>query len=208
MIVTDQYQCRDTAQWMLEVFPVPMSAFDIVNNYQGTQGQILLENLSEDAVRYEWDFGNGQGSELFSPVVLYEQDGTYIIQLISWNDNQCPDTVYMQYDLEFQGLYVPTGFTPGAKDQALQLWKPAGMNLESYQVTIINERGNIVWQSGKLDENGMPAEGWDGTTNGEPMSTGNYMWKISATFKDGSIWQGTDVGDGNTNTYGYLLLIR
>ena len=31
---------------------------------------------SESAVRYEWDFGNGDTSELFSPVVRYENDGT------------------------------------------------------------------------------------------------------------------------------------
>jgi len=103
---------------------------------------------------------------------------------------------------------VPTGFTPDSDDEALKLWKPAGTNLESYQVTVINERGNIVFQSNKLDENGSPSEGWDGTTNGEPMSVGNYLWSISAKFRDGGIWEGTDAGDGNTNPFGYLLLIR
>ncbi len=208
MIVTDEFGCADTANTSISVFPVPLSAFDIVDNYENIQGQILLDNTSENAIRYEWDFGNNEGSDLTSPVVRYEQNGTYIIELIAWNDNECPDTSYMQYEILFQGLYVPTGFTPDSKDQALKIWKPVGVNLETYQVTVINKRGNTVWQSNKLDENGSPAEGWDGRTNGEPMPSDTYMWTISAKFKDGRTWNGTDVGDGNTNTYGMVLLIR
>jgi hypothetical protein len=40
------------------------------------------------------------------------------------------------------------------------------------------------------------------------MSPGTYLWTISAKFRDGRVWNGTDAGDGNTNTYGMLLLIR
>jgi hypothetical protein len=75
-------------------------------------------------------------------------------------------------------------------------------------VRVINRWGNVLWQSSKLDANGSPAEGWDGTVNGQPQPAGTYMWTISAKFKDGTIWQGTDAGDGNTHTYGNVLLIR
>jgi len=141
-------------------------------------------------------------------VVRYENSGTYLIELIAFNDNNCPDTSYMEYIIVFQGLYVPTGFTPDSPIEALKTFKPAGMNLESYQLTIINERGNIVFQSSLLDQYGSPVEGWDGTTNGEPMPTANYLWTISAKFKDGRTWTGNDVGDGNMETSGFLLLIR
>jgi len=208
MIVRDDNQCADTIVNPLTVFPVPLSAFDITENYENIQGQIFLDNLSENAVRYEWELGNGDTSQMFSPVVRYEDNGTYMIQLVAWNDNNCPDTAYMEYTIVFQGLYVPTGFVPDAKDPNLQIWKPVGVNLESYEVVVINERGNIVWKSDKLDENGSPTEGWDGSVEGEPQSPGNYMWKISAKFLDGRVWDGTDVGDGNSNTYGKLLLIR
>jgi PKD repeat protein len=208
MIVTDQNQCADTTSQMVSVFPVPLSAFDIVDNYENIQGQILLDNYSESAIRYEWEMGNGDSSELFSPVVRYQENGTYLIQLIAWNDNNCPDTAYMEYTIVFQGLYVPTGFTPTSSDPALQLFKPVGVNLEFYEVTVINLNGNIVWQSNKLDENGSPLEGWDGKVDGEPQSTANYMWSIKAKFRDGAYWNGTDVGDGNTNTLGYVVLIR
>jgi len=208
MIVTDDNQCTDTTQNVLSVYPVPLSAFDIIDRYQSIQGQILLDNLSENAIRYEWDLGNGDTSEMFTPVVRYEENGTYLIELISWNDNNCPDTAYMEYTVEFQGLYVPTGFTPESKIPELREFLPAGVNLEFYELTIINHRGNIVFRSNKLDVHGSPSEGWDGSVNGEPQPTGNYMWSISAKFKDGSTWNGNDVGDGNSETFGKVVLIR
>jgi PKD repeat protein len=208
LIVTDERQCSDTVTNTLSVFGVPLSLFDIVDNYENIQGQVLLDNMSEGAIRYVWDFGNGDTSTVFAPVVRYEDNGTYVIQLIAWNDNECPDTSYLEYEVLFQGLYVPTGFTPEDNDQALRVWKPVGMNLEEYHVVVINERGNVVFESTKLDENGSPVEGWDGTTEDQDMPTGNYLWSISAKFKDGRVWNGNDVGDGNSKAYGYLLLIR
>ncbi|MEN8226383.1 MAG: hypothetical protein ABFS05_13595, partial [Bacteroidota bacterium] len=103
---------------------------------------------------------------------------------------------------------VPTAFTPTSSDPALKLFKPVGLNLEFYELVVINEKGNIVFRSNKLDEAGSPTEGWDGKTKGEPQSTGNYMWSIRAKFKDGSTWEGNKVGDGYTKTFGKVLLIR
>jgi PKD repeat protein len=208
LVITDENQCADTIVNALTVFEVPLSLFDLIDNYENIQGQVLLDNRSEDAVRYVWDFGNGDTSQQVSPVVRYEDNGTYLIQLIAWNDSDCPDTSYMEYEVLFQGLYVPTGFTPEDNNEALRTWKPVGMNLEEYHVVVVNERGNVMFESTRLDENGSPAEGWDGTTGGEDMPTGNYLWSISAKFKDGRVWNGNQVGDGNNKAYGYLLLIR
>ena len=209
MVVTDENLCRDTTQQMVSVYTVPLSAFEIEDNYESIQGQILLDNFTEGAVRYVWEFGNGDTSQMFSPVVRYQENGTYTIQLIAWNENNCPDTAMMEYTLEFQGLYVPTGFYPGSSDPVMKEFKPVGLNLELYELVIINQRGNVVFRSHKLDENGSPLEGWDGTTNGEPQPIGNYMWTISARFQDGSVWLGNDVGDGKqVKTFGRVLLIR
>ena len=208
MIVTDQNSCADTASHLITVHPVPISDFLLQDSYQNIQGQILLENLSQQAIRYEWDLGNGDTSQMFSPVVRYEDNGTYLIQLVAFNDQNCPDTSMIEYVLVFQGLYVPTGFTPGADDPALKLFKPVGLNLESYELVIINQRGNIVFRSKKLTYQGSPAEGWDGKTNGVDQPSGTYMWRISAKFRDGSVWTGNEIGDGNENTFGKVVLIR
>jgi len=67
--------------------------------------------------------------------------------------------------------------------------------------------GNLVFAS-ELLENGQPAQGWDGTFEGQDMPTGTYIWRITARFSDQSYWRGSDNGDGNTKTQGTVTLIR
>ena len=87
MIVRDENLCDDTSSQMVRVHPVPLSAFILLDGYENIQGQVLLENISEQAVRYEWDMGNGDTSQAYSPVVRYEENGSYMIQLhgTTWN---------------------------------------------------------------------------------------------------------------------------
>ncbi|NQU34907.1 MAG: hypothetical protein HQ521_16895, partial [Bacteroidetes bacterium] len=64
-----------------------------------------------------------------------------------------------------------------------------------------------VFESTRLVD-GVPADGWDGTYENKEMPTGSYIWRVSAVFEDGTIWKGTDNGDGNTATSGSVTLIR
>ena len=70
--------------------------------------------------------------------------------------------------------------------------------------------GHLIWESKLLtdDGKGMPAEGWDGTFNGQLMPEGTYMWKASAIFVDDTIWQGSDNGKSGSKTFGTVSLIR
>jgi gliding motility-associated-like protein len=204
----DENTCEDITNKVIEVYPTPVGDFNTVGNYQGIQGQVLCENLTQGAVLYGWDFGNGQTSELENPVAVYEESGTYIIQLISTNEYDCADTVYQEYDLILQGLYVPNAFVPEGDNPELQVFKPVGTGLKSYSIEIFDRWGAVIWSSTKLDKQGSPAEGWDGTYNGSVMPIGDYVWSINAEFTTGYRWSGSDVGDGNSKTYGTVTLIR
>lgn len=82
-----------------------------------------------------------------------------------------------------------------------------GINLRSYELVIYSTWGNLVFKSNQLID-GSPAEGWDGTYKGEPLPTGSFIWRIYAVFEDGTHWNGTNNGDGNTQTNGTVTLIR
>ena len=143
-----------------------------------------------------------------NPTTLFEESGTYVIQLISTNDYQCMDTTYQEFVVILQGLYVPTAFVPEGDNLELREFKPVGMGLQSYVIEIFNKWGNVIWSSTKLDKQGSPAEGWDGTHNGTMMPFGDYVWSITAEFTTGHRWTGSDAGDGNKKTYGTVTLIR
>jgi len=203
--ITDENTCIDTITHELEIYPVPTSGFMVIDTVQ--QGQIYLQNLSEGANSYFWDFDNGFNSTEANPMHLYEYDGDYRIMQISYNDFGCPDTSQYNYEVLYTNLFVPNAFVPGSDNQELQFFKPVGINLSSYKLEVYSAWGNLVFESTRI-ENGSPSESWDGSYNGEDLPTGSFMWRISAVFKDGSIWKGSDNGDGNSATSGTVTLIR
>jgi gliding motility-associated-like protein len=210
MTVSDNYGCISTVDSTVKVNPTPMSSFTVLNGYNGKQGQVKLNNLSVgDSLSYNWDFGNGKYSVEKDPVALFTEDNTYTIKLISLNQFGCSDTTFYTYELLFKGLYVPNAFSPSGTNLGVRLFQPIGMNLKQYHVTVFDMWGHLMWESTKLDDKGMPTEGWDGTFEGVLMPQANYMWKISALFVDDSQWEGSDIGLGNTNkTMGTVSLIR
>jgi len=209
MIVRDHFGCIDTVDSTVKVHVTPVSSFTVINGYNGKQGQVKMNNFSTGASSYSWDFGNGKYSNEMSPVALFTEDNTYTIKLISTNQYDCADTTFYTYELLFKGLYVPNAFSPSGTNLGIRLFQPIGMNLKQYHVTVFDMWGHLMWESTKLDDKGMPTEGWDGTFEGNLMPQGNYMWKISALFVDDSQWEGSDAGAGSsTKTMGTVILIR
>ena len=208
LIVKDNFGCIDTVDSTIVVNITPVSAFTMINDYNGKQGQIKLNNLSTGAETYFWDFGNGKNSSEVNPVATFTEDDTYRIKLISQNQYECSDTTIYEYKLLFKGLYVPNAFAPTSTSLGVRLFQPVGRNLTQYHVMVFDIWGHLMWESTKLTD-GIPSEGWDGTFNGQLMPQGNYVWKISALFIDGSPWNGSDLGVGASGTTkGNVSLIR
>jgi PKD repeat protein len=212
--VQDHYGCTDTVYAPVTVLPSPIAAFTITDNIDGKEGKIRLNNeSSDDAKGFKWIFGNGKTSTEVTPVVTYTSDTQpYTIELITWNAALCYDTTRLTYEFMFDNLFVPNAFSPTNLNGGLgcREFKPKGMNLKDYHVMVFDKWGHLLWESKLLtdDGKGMPADSWDGTFNGEPMAQDVYMWKISATFKNGKTWEGSDAGKGSTTTMGTVTLIR
>ncbi len=211
LMVVNANGCTDTVSKSLTVFPKPTSAFSYVDNYENIQGQISFTNGSIGATAYEWDFGTGSPSFEIDPVVTLAEDGDYTISLIALNEYGCPDTTTIEYTMLFKGLWIPNAFSPNNPNEEVRLFKPVGTNLQSYKIEIFDTWGNLLWTSNKLDEDGSPAEGWNGVYNGSLLHQDTYMWKASAVFKDGTIWDGSSIGKNDKipgKAYGTLHLIR
>ncbi|MDO9579129.1 MAG: PKD domain-containing protein, partial [Bacteroidales bacterium] len=210
LIITDNNGCQDDTLKTVVTHPAaPVSAFKIEENYDNVQGRIHLINETLNATGYEWDFDNGFTSTAKDPTITYDDEGTYNIKLISYNDN-CFNTLTRPYTLLFKGLYVPHAFSPTNPMNGVRLFKPVGMNIKTYLVEVYDSWGKLLWSSTKLI-NGSPEEGWDGTYNGNLLPQDVYVWRIEAVFRDGSVWNSNNAGD-HTNipekTYGTVTLLR
>jgi PKD repeat protein len=211
LTVADINGCADTLIHYINVNPAPISAFSYTENVENIQGQIQFTNGSIGANEYFWDFGNGAISYATSPLITYADDGIYTVMLVSVSDQGCHDTTMITYEMMFKGLYVPNAIAPGGTIQATRIWKPVGVNLATYTAEIYNSHGMLLWKSSLLDENGTPAESWDGTYNDKPCQQDVYVWKITAIYRDGSIWYNTDVGEReglSEPKWGTVTLIR
>ena len=206
--VTDNHSCSDTTSASVLVYPSPISSFTFTDNTYGMPGKLLMDNQSTGANAYYWDFGNGQTSTDKNPIATYSQDGTYIIKLITNNQFNCSDTTFYKYEILFRGLFIPNAFCPSYNSLAVKLFKPVGINIKEYHIQVFDTWGHQVWESIKLDSQGKPDEGWDGTFNGQPMPQGVYLWKASAIFIDDTVWTGSDIGKGEYKTFGTVTLIR
>jgi len=211
MKVTDKNGCSTIIRKQVTINTNPVAAFTIIENYDNIQGKVMLSNGTIGGTNSYWDFGNGETSQGTEPVVTFNEEGHYTIQLITSSENSCTDTLSMSYDLMYKGLYVPTAFNPGNIDTLVAVFKPTGMNLMLYNIGIYDQWGNLLWSSNKLDSKGSPMESWDGTVQGKPLQQDVYVWKIMAQFNDGEIWDGHNAGNNDhlpQQTTGTVTLIR
>ncbi|RYU78171.1 PKD domain-containing protein [Hymenobacter persicinus] len=61
------------------------AAFTAQWNVAAEQENITFTNASKNAVRYEWDFGDGQASIATSPTIKYPSKGTYTVRLLAYD---------------------------------------------------------------------------------------------------------------------------
>ncbi len=85
------------------LMPAPQASF----NYLVDTLEVTFFNTSDDAVSYEWHFGDGQVSTQAAPVHQYAGFGTYHVMLIAFN-NCGSDTI--TYTLELNDLPVVAHF--------------------------------------------------------------------------------------------------
>jgi hypothetical protein len=165
------------------------------------------------AIGYEWNWGDGTITYGNAKPILHEfpEDGFYTIQLVVWNEYDCMDTSYMEYQFMFKALYVPNAFAPTGDNDKVKLFLPKGIGLSMYICEIFDVWGNRLWYTTKLDKDGRPVEGWDGTSKGKMMPSDVYVWRIKATFRDGSVWEGQSTGNSEGTSQveqGTVTLIR
>lgn len=94
LVVTTAEACADSAALLIQVFHQPIADFDVANSCLGTptvfdnQSQVFFTNTV-----YEWDFGNGNTSNVESPVFTYDSIGIFQVSLKISNASGCYDSI-------------------------------------------------------------------------------------------------------------------
>jgi gliding motility-associated-like protein len=168
LLATSNNGCTSTTNRNTQIFQQPIAGFFTENVCFGDSMSFTNTTVGTN-VSFQWSFGDGYFSAGANPKHLYNAPGTYMVQLISTNLNNCVDsfsqsvTVFPQPIVAFTGNDVCFG-------NAIQF-----QNL----TTISSGTLNYVWDFG------------DGTTsyNPEPLknytSAGTYLVELLAVSNHG-----------------------
>ena len=175
-------------------------------------------NEQEEKIDYQFSSFSAHQNGMLYDVMLDIIDKNSIL---GCRDDTIVKAIFVDY---FKGLFVPNILAPNSSDQSESaIFLPKGKSIKKpkkdldgnivmhyYSLQIFDKFGNLLWVSNKLDEDGKPIEGWDGTNlKGIALPQGTYIWKIHAIFSDGSAWEGMEYNNSNTKVkQGAVYLIR
>ena len=167
-----------------------------------------------------WNFGHqNEASSVIDAVIPYEERNYPILEedysygyncpiLTIENSFGCKDTYTECFFINSSSaLYVPDVFAPANPALGVRTFAPQGFNLKTCEVAVYDHWGNMLWYSNEVRD-GMFVGEWDGRYNGKMMESGVYVWRIDATFIDGKVWDGVEVGHGKKKKYGNVILLR
>lgn len=120
---------------------------------------------------YEWSH-----SISTAPIAGVSVEGTYSVKV--YNNEKC--SVSQEIVVEEKcpiSLYIPNAFSPNS-DGINETFQVIGHNAETYELTIFNRWGEVVFNS--TDGNSY----WNGSTNGIECQEDVYVWKAKITGYD------------------------
>jgi len=186
---------------LIKVHTRPSARFEIVAaNTFAPDEEISFINYSSDAVKFKWQFGDNNTSELFEPRHAYKSSGNYDISLVAISENGCSDTLTVSnaysgsgYFITFPNAFIPNpggpsgGHYSSTSDESGHVFHPFYSGVSDYQLKIYSKLGVQVFETNDINI------GWDGYYKGQLSEQGVYIWKVQGSFLNGEPF--TKAGD-------------
>ena len=170
----------DSIKNVITVLPTPIANFSFIPVKPEANIPTKFKNLSYNATRYDWDFGDDTHSTEVDPVHQYNKTGNYKVCLTAFNSSNCPAIACKTVPSEVVPLIgLPTGFSPNGDGQNDILYV-RGAAIKTMNLKIYNRWGQLIFETSTQDV------GWDGTFNGQPQPVEAYGYVLNATFIDGT----------------------
>ncbi|HEX2900078.1 MAG TPA: PKD domain-containing protein, partial [Bacteroidia bacterium] len=134
----------------------------------------IFINQSQLGGTWIWDFGDGGGSNLFSPEHEYQDTGRFDVQLIAISANGCRDTAYHKVIVgaDFT-IYIPNAFTPNG-DGLNDFFSVKWIGVKEFHVMLFDRWGMMIYESFDPDFQ------WDGSLHDRGVQEGVYTYVIEA----------------------------
>jgi hypothetical protein len=194
LIAVYNSRCRDTLFLPdhIRVYESPEASFSYTTGLQeNILGEVEFFNTSQKSDRYFWDLGDGTITTEENPYHEYSINRDVEVLLIAYNDNggayTCADTIRLPVEPEWiTTFFAPNALSPEYGEEEIRVFRPTGIGLAEYQITVYSPWGGQVWFSTALQE-GRPAESWNGAKHnkGPILPQGAYAWRADVVFVNG-----------------------
>jgi gliding motility-associated-like protein len=173
----------DTLHVQTIIYPYAKAEFIYTPLPASREETVYFNNLSTNALTYNWDFTDGFHSSEINPSHIFIEEKRFWVKLIAYSpDSLCPDTVVKSVDVfnKEVGVYVPNAFSPN-QDQVNDRFRieASGVSFE-IQMDIYNRWGEKIFTT--PDARNIT---WDGTFMGKECPPGVYLYIIHYQDKFG-----------------------
>lgn len=149
-------------------------------------------NLTQNSVFHYWNFGDGDTSTQYSPEHMYDEVGTYDVQLIAIDQRGCVDSILLRIEIKpTSNVYIPNAFTPNG-DASNDIFKVYTHNVAEVEVAIYDRWGLKIVEWNDL------FGGWDGRVAGNPAQADTYVYRVATK----------DVNNKEEVFVGHVSLVR
>ncbi len=193
LILFGKNDSRIVARETVYVYPRPVARFEVSEgNPYIPDEEVRFYNYSQNTVKWEWDFGDGDTSDEFEPSHFYDKPGSYSVKLKVFSEFGCADSMIITNAfadnscyINFPNVFVPNeggptgGFYSSRTDMQEEVFHPVWSGITSYNLRIFSKRGVLIFETNDIDI------GWDGYYKGQKVEPGVYVWKVRGTFKNG-----------------------
>jgi gliding motility-associated-like protein len=191
------------------VFENPVARFEVMpERVLLPNAKVHFFNLSENANKYVWDFGDGtpKSSEK-DPVHIYDELGEYRVSLMAFAEYEHKDDdgnllihECIDYDSRFPAVWVegegkilfPNAFMPSKLgpnggyydevDYKNEVFHPVADGVIEYRLMIFNRWGEQIFESNDIKI------GWDGYYKGKLANQDVYVWRAVGKFSNGELF--------------------
>lgn len=192
LTVTTDAGCTNnnsSAPIVVNAYPYPTASFT-VNSYVFNLPYDVLNctNLSSGAVSYNWSFGDGSSSTMFSPSHTYNSVGNFEIILIATSQYGCSDTAEVKITTDADVVF-PNAFTPNSDGPSGGYYIPGNLDNDiffpytsgviEYKFQIFNRWGELIFETEDIKQ------GWDGYYRDKICQVGVYVWKAYVKLNNG-----------------------
>jgi gliding motility-associated-like protein len=182
LVAEDPNTCngKDSVTKTIAVGTSPSAAFAFNPPNPGVPNTpTRFTNLSLNATRYLWNFGDGDTSTTVNPVHQFDSTAQNNVCLVALNAFGCSDVVCQIVESRVEPLLdVPKAFSPNM-DGKNDILYVRGYGITKMDFRIYNRWGQMVFRSTN------PSNGWDGMYDGRIQPMEVYAYTLEAEFSDG-----------------------